>query len=596
MLVTGWLGSHSRVVLDYLINVMMILPKKKKKNMQKPDVGRPRGTCHYCKQPGHWAMRCYKRIADEKRREEQANNVEQAFASGMNASPISDAWYVDSGASQHMSPKREWFVGFQPIPARRVFMGDNSFKEAIGVASIVVSMVLDSGVVNGTLESVLYVPVLVRNLLSVSKATSRGLHVDFTGEECILRNKLGAIVAKGKREERSYKLLTTKRPEVECAQISHGVELRKSGSRHEIVHSDLCGPMRSESLGGARNRNLTTAVDGVILEEAWSKTKPLVEHLQVFGCVAYAHVLKELRGKLDSKSQKRMFVGCCGESKAYRLYDIKSGKIMKSRNVVFNEASKLEEIAKDGEVTHEEGMVSRDLEEPSVMGSGPTIETPSTSGVQEGSAESEHDEEMREEEDAPQPPRRPQRKKRTPTDWWKSTSEVALIENNDEELSFACGDRQQWETATGKEYKSLVDNETWVLTELPKERKTIGCKLLFRIKRNAGGSVDRYKARLVAKGYAQIEKIDFGETFAPVAKFTSIRTLFTVGATEDMKIHQMDVKTTFLNGDLDEEIYMEQSEGYKSPGEEHLASKLQKSFHGLKQAPRAWYHFGSSRV
>jgi hypothetical protein len=289
-------------------------------NERKPDDGRPRGTCHYCKRPGHWAIRCYKRIADEKRREEQANNVEQAFASGMNASLISDAWYVDSGASQHMSPKREWFVGFEPITARRVFMGDDSFKEAVGIGSIVVDMVLDSGVVKGKLESVLYVPGLARNLFSVSKATSRGLHVDFTGEECVFRNKLGAIVAKGTREERLYKLLTTKRPEVECAQISDGVELRKCGSHHEvsklvlwhqrlghlgvqnvkllqsknlvvgvdlgdacelpfcegcvagklhrlpfprgestrastlleIVHSDLCGPMRSESLGGAR--------------------------------------------------------------------------------------------------------------------------------------------------------------------------------------------------------------------------------------------------------------------------------------------------------------------------------------------------------
>ena len=751
-------------------------------NERKPDVGRPRGTCHYCQRPGHWAIRCYKRIADEKRREEQANHVEQAFASGMNASLISDAWYVDSGASQHMSPKREWFVGFEPIPARKVFMGDDSFKEAVGVGSIVVGMVLNNGIVYGKLESVLYVPGLARNLFSVSKATSRGLHVDFTGEECIFRNKLGAIVARGTREERLYKLLTTKRPEVECAQISDGVEFRKSGSHHEvsklalwhqrlghlgvqnvkllqsknlvvgmdlgdacelpfcegcvegklhrlpfprgestrasslleIVHSDLCGPMRSESLGGARyvltfiddksrkvfcyflksksevlerfknfkafvendvgkrikvlrsdnggeycslefksfceshgilhqksapytpqqngvaermnrtlvesarcmihakdlpykfwaeavatacyvrNRSPTTAVDGETPEEAWSKTKPSVEHLRVFGCVAYAHVPKELRGKLDSKSEKCIFVGYCGESKAYRLYNMKSGKIIKSRDVVFNEASKSEAITKDGEVTYVEGVVCPELEEPSVIGSGPTIESPSTSGVQEESAESEHDEEMREEEDAPQPPRRSQRERRTPTEWWKSTAEVASIANNSEEPSclseaFARGDRKQWEKATDEEYKSLVDNKTWVLTELPKERKTIGCKWVFRIKRNADGSVDRYKARLVAKGYSQIEGIDFSETFAPVAKFTSIRILLAVGATQDMEIHQMDVKTAFLNGDLDEEIYMEQPEGYKPPGKEHLVCKLQKSLYGLKQAPRAWY-------
>ena len=150
-------------------------------------------------------------------------------------------------------------------------------------------------------------------------------------------------------------------------------------------------------------------------------------------------------------------------------------------------------------------------------------------------------------------------------------------------------DRKQWEKAADEEYKSLIDNQTWMLAELPEGRKAVGCKWVFRIKRNVDGSVDRYKARLVAKGFSQMEGVDFSESFAPVAKFTSIRTLLAVGAAENMEIHQMDVKTAFLNGDRDEEIDMEQPEGFEILGKEHLVCKLQKSLYGLKQAPRAWY-------
>ena len=103
------------------------------------------------------------------------------------------------------------------------------------------------------------------------------------------------------------------------------------------------------------------------------------------------------------------------------------------------------------------------------------------------------------------------------------------------------------------------------------------------------GEIERYKARLVAQGYSQTEGIDFNETFAPVAKFASIRALLALAAIYDLEIHQMDVKTAFLNGDLEEEIYMVQPEGFVVSGKEQLVCKLNKSLYGLKQASRAWY-------
>jgi hypothetical protein len=111
---------------------------------------------------------------------------------------------------------------------------------------------------------------------------------------------------------------------------------------------------------------------------------------------------------------------------------------------------------------------------------------------------------------------------------------------------------------------------------------------VFKIKQGTNGEVERYKARLVARGFTQTYGVDYNETFAPVTKFTSIRCILALAALEDMEIHQMDVKTTFFNGKLEEEIYMEQLQGFVHQGGEHLVCKLHKSLYGLKQSPRAW--------
>lgn len=129
-----------------------------------------------------------------------------------------------------------------------------------------------------------------------------------------------------------------------------------------------------------------------------------------------------------------------------------------------------------------------------------------------------------------------------------------------------------------EELRSLEKNGTWELSEMPPGRMAIGCKRAFKIKRKADGSIERYKARLVTKGYAQ-EGINYTETFAPVMKL-SLRTLLAIGATQRMHIHQMDVKTAFLNGDLQKENYMQQPDGVAILGEEHLVCKLRSCYLG----------------
>ena len=150
-------------------------------------------------------------------------------------------------------------------------------------------------------------------------------------------------------------------------------------------------------------------------------------------------------------------------------------------------------------------------------------------------------------------------------------------------------DAHLWMQAAKDEIDSIQAADTWTLVPLPDGRVPIGCKWTFKIKHHADGSVDRYKARLCAKGYSQQQGIDYTETFAPVAKFSSIRSLLALAAHYDLEVHQMDVKTAFLNGDLEEDIYMVQPEGFVVKGKEAWMCKLNKSLYGLKQASRAWY-------
>lgn len=133
---------------------------------------------------------------------------------------------------------------------------------------------------------------------------------------------------------------------------------------------------------------------------------------------------------------------------------------------------------------------------------------------------------------------------------------------------------------------SLKKNGTWKLAKLPANRTPITNKWIFKVKRGVDGAPDRYKARLVARGFSQRYGIDYCETYSPVAKLDTLRTVLALANQEKLVVHQMDVKTAFLNGTLTEEIFMVQPEGFEQG--EGLVCRLEKSIYGLKQASRAW--------
>ncbi|CAM8889980.1 unnamed protein product [Rhodiola kirilowii] len=131
-----------------------------------------------------------------------------------------------------------------------------------------------------------------------------------------------------------------------------------------------------------------------------------------------------------------------------------------------------------------------------------------------------------------------------------------------------------------------MGNNTWVLSNLSPGCKPLGCKWVFKKKMKVVGSVDKFKARLVIQGFRQKEDIDYFDTYAHVARISTIRLLIALAAINIHVVHQMDVKTAFLNGDLEEEIYMKQPEGFIMPGNENKICKLVKSLYGLKQSPK----------
>jgi len=147
-----------------------------------------------------------------------------------------------------------------------------------------------------------------------------------------------------------------------------------------------------------------------------------------------------------------------------------------------------------------------------------------------------------------------------------------------------------WKAATDSEMQSLDKAGTYTLGRLPAGANLIASKWVLKVKRGADGSIVKYKARLVAKGYSQRFGVDYHETYAPVARYPSIRLIIALAAYHGWELHQMDVKSAYLNGELDVPIYMEQPEGYVAAGKEDLVCVLKKSLYGLKQAGRTWYH------
>ena len=385
-----------------------------------------------------------------------------------------------------------------------------------------------------------------------------------------------------------------------------------------------------------RNRlpNNRTGSD-VTPHELWFGTKPDVSHLRVFGSAAFVRIPESKRKKFDPKSRKTVFIG----------YDWLTTKIFR----VFNREKRQTELVSDVQVEELDSNCQKLFPEVERT-IGPVTQKSIEIPLEESEADEDRDEQENEtddgeevedqrrkddraEEDAsetddhhdeddlfkdasadllphhpvqkpnPQPvikrtQLRPLGSKVKPNsaqiqhqmktrskESLKYAMSVALDPTSVDDM-MSRQDSDEWRKAQDEEMQSLKANKTWSLVHLPPGRNVVTNKWIFKSKTNPDGTLKKRKARLVARGFSQTAGIDFFETFAPVVRYESVRCILSLAAAHDMTIHQFDVKTAFLNGKLDEVVFMQQPEGYEDGT--NRVCRLNRSLYGLKQSPRNW--------
>ncbi|KAL2232508.1 UNVERIFIED_CONTAM: Retrovirus-related Pol polyprotein from transposon TNT 1-94, partial [Sesamum indicum] len=313
------------------------------------------------------------------------------------------------------------------------------------------------------------------------------------------------------------------------------------------------------------NRGPSVLLNNRIPEEVWSGKKVDLSFLRTFGCSAY--ILNDDWTKLDAKSIKCTFIGYGTDEFGYRFWDDQNRKIIRSRNVIFNE----DVMYNDRKVSPDDDKKERKFVDLDISNSGIMRPADTDSvGVQTNETEQTEiepepaSEEPIAESSTPLALGRESRLRRAPDRYSPSLYYLLLSDCGEPECyAEAVNDahKSKWELAMNDEMNSLKKNDTWELCQLPKGKKALQNRWVYRIKEESDGK-KRYKARLVVKGFQQRYGIDFTDVFTPVVKLTTIRLVLSMVAAENLELQQMDVKTAFLHGDLEEEIYMVQPEGY----------------------------------
>lgn len=377
-------------------------------------------------------------------------------------------------------------------------------------------------------------------------------------------------------------------------------------------------------------------------EEKWSGVKPDVSQLKIFGSKVMVHTPKEKRTKWQAKSKQMIFVGFDDNKKGFRCFDDATKKVIVSRDVIFFESSfstvkadlseellssvnKQQSVFNADDDTDDEQSsdVANDEfntpnasnestnnatnENADVHTSGERESDASNSGNDGESDESDvttrnedtqdDDDDVNEDGsdttfstrariDPTSTPRISTRDRRQVRPF--QITHLALLSTDPQTFKDAteAKDAKFWREAMREEMQSHASNDTWSLAPLPPNRKAIGAKWVFKIKIDGTNGAKRYKARLVAKGFGQKEGIDFTETFSPVVRLNTIRILIALAVQNGMKIHQMDAITAFLQGDIDEELYMQQPIGFNDGSGK--VCRLNKAIYGLRQAGRQW--------
>lgn len=375
------------------------------------------------------------------------------------------------------------------------------------------------------------------------------------------------------------------------------------------------------------NRSPTKSLLNKTPFEAWHGKKSSVSHLKVFGCTAHVKILGPGLTKLADRSKKMVLLGYERGTKAYRLLDPVTNKMTVSRDVIFeenipwewNKVTNTSHSGLDTFTVHYEDSVENPTTGANSFGADsvsnsagvsggsgnvaqdsdsqpntPNVGTPNNNTP--GATPSDHGSAIASSSGASEGAHGTPLRFRSLSDIFDTTDAVQDFEysgicmlaadeptNVEQALEQDC-----WRRAMQEEMDSIHQNKTWEFLDLPSDHKAIGLKWVFKVKRDQAGNIVKHKARLVAKGYAQIQGVDYEEVFAPVARLEIVRLLLALAAHGEWQVHHMDVKFAFLNGDLMEEVYVQQPPGFSDSNSARKVLRLTKALYGLKRAPRAW--------
>ena len=323
----------------------------------------------------------------------------------------------------------------------------------------------------------------------------------------------------------------------------------------------------------------------------WFGRPATIKHFRVFGSKCYIKNNDENLGKYDDRVDEGIFLGCATESKGYRCYNKRLHKMVNCIDVKVDEDchGSISQRNDDDSCLEETNEETKEQVQESQKKESNLLEyeeaKPEQHTVQYSSriTRKNHPESqiIGDESKGFQTRRKILQE--------SEQSHISLLSTIEPQCFNEASKDKDWVAAMNEELDQIEKNSTWELVPRPSDKNIIGSKWVFKNKLNEQGKIVRNKARLVCKGYAQVEGQDFDETFAPVARMEAIKMFLAYACHKHFKVYQMDVKSAFLNGSLEEEVYMEQPECFSLIDKPDYVCKLKKALYGLKQALRSWY-------